>query len=235
MSTLICDIETIGESWEEMDETTKEMLLWNLDKEGHDKKDYERELGYLKDGLGFSPMTGQIVAIGVLDVENHKGVVYYDAPGEKNQDIEHENCVLKQRTEVEMLKDFWAGMKKYDNFVGYNSRGFDAPFIILRSAVHKIKPTVDLMSNRYTSMQRGVKHIDLYDQLSFYGAFRRSLKLHLVCRAFGIKSPKEEGVTGDDVAQLFKDKKYLDIAKYNTRDLEATLGVYEYWKDYISS
>ena len=235
MPTLVCDIETIGENWDDLDETTQEMLTWNLAKENLDSDGYEKELQFLKEGLGFSPLTGEIVAIGVMDVEQDKGVVYYQAPGEKNEDIDCGKFILKQRTEKEMLEDFWQGMKKYDTFVGYNSRGFDVPFLMLRSAIHKIKPTKNLMSNRYISSQiYNAKHIDLYDQLSFYGSFRRSMKLHLVCRAFGIKSPKVEGVTGDDVAELFATKKYLDIAKYNTRDLEATKGVYEYWQEYVN-
>lgn len=235
MPTLVCDIETIGEKWDDLDEMTQEMLTWNLAKENLDSDGYEKELQFLKEGLGFSPLTGEIVAIGVMDVEQDKGVVYYQAPGEKNEDIDCGKFILKQRSEKEMLEDFWQGMKKYDTFVGYNSRGFDVPFLMLRSAIHKIKPTKNLMSNRYVSSQiYNAKHIDLYDQLSFYGSFRRSMKLHLVCRAFGVKSPKVEGVTGDDVAELFSTKKYLDIAKYNTRDLEATKGVYEYWQEYVN-
>ena len=235
MPTLICDIETIGEKWDDLDEMTQEMLTWSLDKEDLGEENYEKELRLLKDGLGFSPLTGSVVAIGVMDLEQDKGVVYYQAPDEKNEDIEYGKFVLKQRTEKEMLEDFWQGMKKYDTFVGYNSRGFDVPFLMLRSAVHKIKPTKNLMANRYvTSQPYSAKHIDLYDQLSFYGSFRRSMKLHLVCRALGVKSPKVEGVTGDDVAGLFETKNYLDIAKYNTRDLEATKGVYEYWQEYVN-
>ena len=235
MPTLVCDIETIGEKWDDLDEMTQEMLTWNLAKENLDSDGYEKELQFLKEGLGFSPLTGEIVAIGVMDVGQDKGVVYYQAPGEKNEDIDCGKFILKQRNEKEMLEDFWQGMKKYDTFVGYNSRGFDVPFLMLRSAIHKIKPTKNLMSNRYVSSQiYNAKHIDLYDQLSFYGSFRRSMKLHLVCRAFGIKSPKVEGITGDDVAELFSTKKYLDIAKYNTRDLEATKGVYEYWQEYVN-
>ncbi len=52
-------------------------------------------------------------------------------------------------------------------------------------------------------------------------------------RAFGIKSPKAEGITGDDVGPLFKDKKFLEIAKYNVGDLKATKELYDYWNNYI--
>ena len=71
------------------------------------------------------------------------------------------------------------------------------------------------------------------DQLSFYGARRKKENLHLWARAFGIKSPKSEGITGDDVSRLFKEEKYEDIARYNKSDLIATKELYDYWDKYL--
>ncbi|MDP1629431.1 MAG: ribonuclease H-like domain-containing protein, partial [bacterium] len=119
-------------------------------------------------------------------------------------------------------------------FISFNGRAFDAPFLMIRSAIHRIKPTKDLMSNRYLRSQDfEAKHVDLFDQLTFYGAMRRKGGLHLWCRAFGIKSPKAEGITGDDVGRLFEEKKFKDIARYNAGDLRATRDLYQYWKDYV--
>ena len=58
--------------------------------------------------------------------------------------------------------------------------------------------------------------------------------LHLYSRAFGIKSPKGAGITGDDVGPLFKAGRYQDIARYNVGDLRATKELYEYWKKYLN-
>jgi hypothetical protein len=103
-----------------------------------------------------------------------------------------------------------------------------------RSAVHGVKPTKNLMFNRYlNSMPRDAKHVDLLDQLSFYGAIRRKGSLHLWTRAFGIESPKAQGVTGDDVRGLFKDGKYQEIARYNARDLFATLELYKRYQQFF--
>jgi hypothetical protein len=49
----------------------------------------------------------------------------------------------------------------------------------------------------------------------------------------GIKSPKTEGITGDDVGRLFKEKKYREIAEYNSWDLIATWELYNLWQEYI--
>ena len=90
------------------------------------------------------------------------------------------------------------------------------------------------MANRYLSSQpRNAKHIDLLDQFTFYGAVRRKGNLHLWSRAFGIKSPKAEGITGDDVGHLFREKKFFEIAKYNVGDLIATKELYEKWEKFV--
>jgi len=49
----------------------------------------------------------------------------------------------------------------------------------------------------------------------------------------GVKSPKGDGVCGDDVSRLFREKKYLDIARYNVGDLVATRDLYDHWQKYM--
>jgi DNA polymerase elongation subunit (family B) len=233
MATLIFDIETIGEEYDALDETTQEVLTRWIKSESDSKNEYEAALANLKNELGFSPLTGEVVAIGVLDVEKNKGAVFYQSPGTKEKEIEEDGIKFKPMSEKEMLEAFWDGAQQYDEFVSFNGRTFDAPFLAVRSAIHGVRPSCDLLSNRYTSLQRGVKHVDLRDQLSFYGAMRRPGSLHLWCRAFGIESPKAQGISGDDVSGLFKAKKYLDIARYNVGDLYATKALYERWNEYL--
>ena len=109
-----------------------------------------------------------------------KAAVYFQAPGEQIADFEEEGVTFRQMTEKEMLENFWNGAKQYQEFVSFNGRGFDAPFLAIRSAIHGIRPSCDLMSNRYLSRQwNGPRHVDLMDQMSFYGATRRKGSLHL--------------------------------------------------------
>lgn len=238
MSTLIFDIETVGEDFDALDSNTQEVLTrWiRKDAGGHGKdEEYARALDDLKEGLGFSPLTGRIVAIGVLDDEREKGAVYFDVGETGLADREEAGIKFKPMSEREMLEHFWRGVAEYDAFVSFNGRGFDVPFLMVRSAIHGIRPSKDLMSNRYLESQDvGAKHIDLLDQLSFYGAVRRKGGLHLWCRAFGIESPKASGITGDDVKQLFSEGRFEDIAKYNAGDLWATRELYHRWKSYLA-
>ncbi|MFH1193044.1 MAG: ribonuclease H-like domain-containing protein [Candidatus Jorgensenbacteria bacterium] len=204
-------------------------------KESGSEGEYEEALKGLKEGLGFSPLTGEIVAIGVLDYKKKMGAVYFQAPGSNIPESEENGVKFKPMTEKEMLEGFWSGAKEYQEFVSFNGRAFDVPFLMIRSAIHGVRPTHDLMDGRYLYQQKGAKHIDLLDQLTFYGAVRKKGNLHLWSRAFGIESPKAQGVTGDDVGRLFKEKKFLDIAKYNVGDLMATRELYERWNTYLRS
>ncbi|MEK7193522.1 MAG: ribonuclease H-like domain-containing protein [Patescibacteria group bacterium] len=231
---LILDIETIGEDFDALDKATKENLTRWIKKESDDEEEYKLALEDLKSGLGFSPLTGQIVAIGMLDYYKNEGAVYYQSPGQKTEETKEDGVTFKPMTEEEMLKRFWEAAQHYQVFITFNGRGFDIPFLMIRSAIFGIRPTKDLMRGRYLYQHNPeALHIDLLEQLSFYGATRRKGSLHLWARAFGIESPKVSGVTGDDVGPLFKKKKYLEIAKYNVGDLRATRALYEKWENYL--
>ncbi len=165
----------------------------------------------------------------MLNPDTDKGAVLYQAPGDLPAPFEEQNIQFVPDTEAGILRRFWEAVKHYDKVVTFNGRGFDAPFLIIRSAVHTIQPTKDLMPNRYS----GVTHIDLLDQLTFFGSVRRKFSLHMWCNAFGIKSPKEEGVTGHDVKELFEKGHYLDIARYCVGDLHATKELFLIWEKFV--
>jgi hypothetical protein len=231
---LVLDIETVGEDFEALDEATQENLTRWIKKEAANDQEYKGALEELKNRLGFSPLTAEIVVIGVLDYHKNEGVVYYQAPGEKHEEATENGITFKQMSEKDMLARFWEGVRRYGEFITFNGRAFDIPFLMVRSAVHGIRPTKDLMRGRYLYQHDpAAVHIDLYEQLSFYGAVRRKGSLHLWSRAFGIESPKGSGITGDDVGMLYKDKRYLDIARYNVGDLRATRALYEKWDSYL--
>ena len=219
-SRVVIDIETIGADFESFDEISREYLLKYAQNED--------EVKAVKEGLGFSPLTGEIVAIGMLNPDTDKGAVYYQSPEVLQEPLVEEGIEYIADTEAGILRKFWDTVKYYDQIITFNGRGFDAPFLLLRSAIHKIKPTKELMPNRYN-----LSHCDLIDVLTFYGAVRRKFSLHMWCTAFGIKSPKEEGVTGYEVPELFKKQEYLTIARYCVGDLYATKKLFEYWDRYV--
>lgn len=233
MRKLVFDIETVGEDFDSFDELTKNEFLKRITHEPGTPA-YEKELQQIKDGLVFSPLTGLIVAIGVLDVEQDKGVVYFQAPNKEIEDFEEGNFTYKAMTEKDMLESFWQGAIKYDEFITFNGRGFDVPYIVARSGINRVRVNVDLMANRYLSPSwRGPKHVDLYDQLRYFGATRSGGSLHMWCRALGIATPKDGETKGSQVGDDFKAGKYEEIARYNAKDLVATRDLYKHWNSYL--
>ncbi len=219
MSRVIFDIETVGVDFDDLDASQQEYLLRYAETEGETRK--------VKDSLGLSPLTGEIVAIGMLNPETLRGAVFFQAPGSAIEPFEEEGVKFETGTEREILEKFQDVIKSYSQFVTFNGRAFDCPYILVRSAVHKVKPARDLMPNRYNG-----PHIDLLDQLTFYGATRR-YSLDMWCRALNIKSPKEEGITGLDVKRLFDEGRFVDIARYCLRDILATRELLLRWESYI--
>ena len=235
MRTLVFDIETIGEDFDSLDQASQHVLTrWIKEQAINDEEKYQQSLTTLKNGLGFSPLTGCIVAIGMYDPARERGAVYYQAPGVVVHDHERDGFKYMARTEQEMLRVFWSIVAQYDEFVTFNGRSFDVPFLMVRSLVHRLRPSKNLVSQRYLDKQmRGARHIDLCDQLSFYGAVWKKPSLHLVCRALGIPSPKTQGVTGEDVAHLFRTKEYQALAWYNARDVLATSEIFTRWGEIL--
>ncbi len=233
--TLVLDIETIGEKWEAIDAFSQDNLSSWVKKESKNETDLAIQMEALKEGLGFSPLTGQIVAIGIHDYENKKSAVYYEAKEEGDgSKVVEDGVTYEIMSEARMLNKFWSVAESYDTFVTFNGYGFDVPYLMIRSAIHGIRPTVNLMTNRYLSLQRGGKaHVDLIEQLSFYGAMRKKGSLHMWTRAFGIGSSKTEEVNGHMVSELYEQGRYKDIAIYNAADIRVTAELYTKWLQFL--
>ena len=221
MPRLVFDIETVGVEFDSLDKTSQSSLLRYAQTPEEEEE--------IKLHTGFSPLTGHIVAIGILNPDTGKGAVHFQAPESNLKTVEENDVQYVPSTEKEILENFWEVIRYYDQYVTFNGRAFDCPYIMIRSAILGIKPSRNMMPYRYSTEA----HIDLLDQLSFYGAVRRRGNLHLWCQAFGITSPKDKGVSGDDVARLFKEKEFLNIARYCFDDIKATAELFRRWEKYI--
>lgn len=221
MSRIIFDIETVGVDFEKMDAEIQEYFLKNADTP--EKKEEA------KSQLNFWPLTAEIVAIAMLNPDTDKGAVYFQAGGKKIEDFKEGDIEYRAGSEKDVINWFWKAISSYDQFVTFNGRQFDAPFLVMRSAVNKIVPLKNLMPYRYSADI----HIDLLDQMTFYGATRK-FSLDFYSRSFGIASPKEGGINGAEVSKFYKERKYLDIARYCARDVGATKKLFEIWDKYIN-
>ncbi|MGA8264664.1 MAG: ribonuclease H-like domain-containing protein, partial [Ignavibacteriaceae bacterium] len=179
--------------------------------------------------MSLYPFTAKVVAIGLHDVEKNKSFVYYENDKFEEWSSEESNTQYKGLIEPEMLQSFWKIIELADRIVTFNGRNFDAPFLMLRSAMLKIKPSKNLIRNRYDTSF----HIDLLDQFTFYGLTRK-FNLDFYCNAFGIESPKSKGISGMDVKSLYDAGKVKEIAIYCGKDILATYELFRIWEDFLT-
>ncbi|MBP9827214.1 hypothetical protein KBC99_01920 [Candidatus Saccharibacteria bacterium] len=231
---LVFDIEFVSESFDDLDPISQHELTKNLPDKKVDPKAHELAFKNKVRDMVFSPLTGYIIAIGVYDPDTQKGAVYYDAKDTKPEDTEKNGIKYVAMTEAEMLTKFWALAEVHDEFISFFGRRSDVPYLMIRSAIHGVRPTRDLISNRYGNigLPTGL-HNDLADLLSFNGVAMYRGSLHMWCRAFGVETPKTADMGGDKVGQAYQDGKYLEIAEYNAADLISTARLYDHWSRYF--
>ena len=220
MSKIILDIETVGFDFDSFEKKSQEYLL--------KYSETEEEKDDTKKKLSLYPLTGEVVAVGLLNPDTMRGTVLFQDKNSNTPKLEEGDIVYESGNEVEILEKFWDIVKTYDQVITFNGRGFDAPYLMLRSAVNKIRATKNMMGYRYDYKE----HCDLMEQLTFYGATRK-FSLDLYAKALGIKSSKDEGIDGSMVGDLYKNGKFMDIARYCFRDLVTTKELYDYWDRYL--
>ena len=216
IKTMVFDIETVGKKFEELDEVEQDYLLNNLEKATEDKEEAKKKTGLYS-------IFGKVCAIGAFNPGTQKGMVLL--LGEEELSPEKENYTYKVfKTEKELLTDFWVIAKEYELFVTYNGDNFDFPYLIIRSGINRVKVPFEVKrwgSDRFIDLQNKIRQ-------------SHGFKLEMLCKAFGIENPKEAGVHGGDVNELFDNKDFQKIADYVARDAYSTSQLYMIWKEYMS-
>ena len=236
MATLIFDIETSALPLESFDEAQQEYLLREATRL-EDPVQREQRGQEIQKMMSLWPFTSRVVCIAMLNADTARGQVLFTADDYETEEeavgpVEFVPCC----DEVELLTAFWDVARHYDNIVTFNGRGFDVPFLYLRSA----QLNVPISRKNWLGYRYQVEpHLDLADQLTFYsvsgrdGAARK-FNLDFYCKAFGIESPKAGGVTGMDVSRLVAEGHYREIADYCLRDVVATVKLYHLWKERLA-
>ena len=213
--TYVVDIETVGVPWGTLDEKTREYLLGRVPTEGEKEAVPHR--------LGLDPGTGRVVVIGMYNATADKGGLFVE--GKNRGWIDGGPAGFKRfdGDEREMLTEFWRMLgQNCRRVVTYNGRQFDGPFLMLRSAMLGVAPSVNLAGYRYALSP----HCDLQEVLTFFGARRPAYSLDYWCRRFGITSPKTEGIDGSRVQEFYEAGRLEEIAEYCARDVVATADLY---------
>jgi hypothetical protein len=236
VATLVFDIETSALPVEQFDEAQQEYLFREAEKiEDAVARQTKRE--ELTRSMSLWPFTSQVVCIAMLNSESLRGQSLFLAE-DFEEDVGEAGLVefVPCADENELLTAFWDVAKHYDHIVTFNGRGFDVPFVYLRSAQLNVPISKkNWLGYRYATEP----HCDLAEQFTFYGVSGRDgaarrFNLDFYCKAFGIESPKSHGVTGMDVATLMAAGKFREIAEYCLRDVRATVDLYKVWKERLA-
>jgi DNA polymerase elongation subunit (family B) len=235
MARLVFDIETSALPLGTFDEAQLEYLFRDAEKIEDETLRLERR-SEIERLFNLWPLTARVVCIAMLNADTSRGQVLftaedYEESGAEAGPVEFVACM----DETELLTAFWDVAKHYESVVTFNGRGFDVPFLYMRSALLNVPISrKDWLGYRFQCDP----HCDLADQLTFYGGSRegaaRRFNLDFYCKAFGIESPKSHGITGMDVNQLLAERRYLEIAEYCLRDVQATVLLYHIWRERLA-
>jgi DNA polymerase elongation subunit (family B) len=240
----VFDIETVGMPLDSFDEAQKEYLTRGA------QTDEEREKKVREFAL--APLTAKIACIGIVIMQWNQGetpklvrqgafMLDESMSAGKRKRVELAGGIIASSSdETTMLHDFWKMLAEYHDsahIVSFNGRDFDAPFLMIRSVARQVRPSRHLCNEK--PWERS-KHIDLAKELNFYasgsannsGATRR-YNFDFYARSFGIPSPKSEGVHGGNVAELYAEGRFSEIAEYCMRDVHATWELFTYWHEYL--
>jgi len=213
----VVDIETVGQPWKSLDDRTREYLL------GRAKSDTDREAIPLR--LGLSPGTGRVIVICALNLGKGTGGVFVEGKTRGWHEGGPRGFKRFEGDERELLEEFWRTLGRARRIVTFNGRAFDGPYLMLRSALLGVAPSMNLAGQRFSIDP----HCDLSDVLTFHGAigYDRTYGLDYWCRRFGITSPKEEGLEGSLVQGYYESGRLEEIVQYCARDVQATAELYQ--------
>jgi DNA polymerase elongation subunit (family B) len=233
VATLVFDIETSALDRAHFDDAQWEYLLRDADRLPDEAARAQRQ-AELQQQFNLYPFTAQVVCIAMLNADSARGQVQFlaadyqeGADAGENGTVEFVACM----DEAELLTAFWDVAKHYEQIVTFNGRGFDVPFLYLRSAILNVPISKkNWLGYRFATEP----HCDLAEQLTFYGVSGRDgaarrFNLDFYCKAFGIESPKSHGVTGADVNRLRAEGRHREVAEYCLRDVRATVALHQVW------
>jgi hypothetical protein len=237
-STLVFDIETSALPLASMDEAQREYLFRDAERLTQPEEREARRVE-IAQCMSLWPLTAQVVCVAMLNAVSGGGQVLFVAQDyEEGEESDGEAPVeyVACPEEAEVLSAFWSVAARFERVVTFNGRGFDVPFLYLRSALLNVAISrKDWLGYRF----QADPHCDLAEQLTFYGVSGREgasrrFNLDFYCKAFGIPSPKAEGVTGLDVGRLLAEGRCREVAAYCLRDVESTVQLYRIWQERLA-
>ncbi len=124
-----------------------------------------------------------------------------------------------------ILAEFWQFLRGFDTsrdlIIGHNIIDFDLPFIVQRSIIKDVRPTVDFYFGKY-------RKTPIFDTMRVWDCWKwgNSTSLKKLAYALGLECPKNGGIDGANLYDAFCAGRFEEIYKYCMRDVKTTRNVW---------
>lgn len=139
-----------------------------------------------------SPLTAKIIALGLCDAELGKGKLFYEPAYAASESLSEAESMFSESErarvqfepleEMELLMRFWGAAAHYTEFVSFGGVRLEAPFLMMRSAVHRIKPSKSFGNGRV----KPEWHLDLLQEFSQHGV-SPAFPIEFYAKRFGLQ------------------------------------------------
>jgi hypothetical protein len=166
--------------------------------------------------LALNAQYGRLLCIGVI-IEKNNRIVRRGVLGRDKQTLQFH--LDEERT----LRSFWKLLGGFniqqDLLIGFNLLDFDLHFICTRSVIKQVKPSFEVCFARFRQQP-------VFDCMWSFTHWRYRIKLDELAKVLGLESPKQNGMSGDKVYDLFLERRHQEICDYVMRDCTCTRAIY---------
>jgi 3'-5' exonuclease len=133
-----------------------------------------------------------------------------------------ESLALGDYSEEKLVREFWSRAERFaGTLVSFNGRRFDIPVLELAALRHAIAAPIHFAEeggarHRYL----GVRHFDLFDYLTNFGAVALAGGMDLLLKMIGM--PGKSGMDGSMVQEYFETGRLDEIHRYCRNDVVQT-------------
>lgn len=151
------------------------------------------------------PVFSKIITIGIKEPNNEPMIIYGD-------------------DEKEIIEEFWnkISILEPNVIVTFNGYGFDIPFILVRSSINNVSPTMNINTNKW-NMERS-NHFDCMLVFSHKGTFL-NVAQDIICKTLSIDVLDKIG--GKEIEEHYIKKIWEPIKHHCTQDLLLTESLYK--------
>lgn len=162
---------------------------------------------------------GRVLCIGYCEQDETGAIIKHGCIGyrEITKDFEPDEIVI--------LAEFWQFLSGFDTncdlIIGHNILDFDLPFIVQRSIINNVRPTVNFYFGKY-------KKAPIFDTMREWDCWKwgGSTSLEKLAFALGLENPKSDDIDGAKIYDAFLAERFEEIYIYCMRDVKTTRNVW---------